>query len=84
MTQPTTPAAPATFTAAEATDEAWLMLSRKLRRLHPEAFADVWAKLSEGATDALGAAERRADAVRFADEAAGTSHDYAPRPELDD
>lgn len=52
------------FTEAEATDEAMLLLSRKLRRLHPGAFANIWSKLPEGAHRAIYAAERRADVVR--------------------
>jgi hypothetical protein len=52
------------FTEAEATDETMLLLTRKLRRLHPEAYADIWSKLPEGAHRAIYAAERRADRLR--------------------
>lgn len=72
--------APKTYTEAQATDEAMLLLSRKLRRLHPEAFADVWAKLPEGARRAIYAAERRADRVRDLNPQ-GLA--YEPEPDLD-
>lgn len=55
-----------TFTEAEATDEMVLLFTRKLRRLHPEAFADLWERLPEGAHRAVYDAERRADEVRNA------------------
>jgi hypothetical protein len=48
----------------EATDEAVLLLTRKLRRLHPEAYADLWSRLPEGARLALQRAEIRADVYR--------------------
>lgn len=53
-----------TMTTDEATDEAVLVLTRKLMRLHPEAYADVIRRLPEGAREQLGAAERRADTLR--------------------
>jgi hypothetical protein len=52
------------FTEAEATDETMLLLTRKLRRLHPAAYADIWSKLPEGAQRAIYAAENRADLLR--------------------
>jgi hypothetical protein len=52
------------FTASQATDEALLLFIRKVRRLHPAAFGDVWAKLPDGAKQALAAAEMRADVLR--------------------
>ena len=55
---------PHTMTQTEATDEALLLITRKMRRLHPEAFRDVWAKLPDGAKDALILAENRADVLR--------------------
>lgn len=54
-----------TYTQAEATDEAVRLMYRKLSRLHPEAFADVWGKLPEGAQEALRESERRADWVHL-------------------
>jgi hypothetical protein len=53
-----------TYTEAQATDETMLLLTRKLRRLHPEAFKDVWDRLPEGAQRAVYQAEARADVVR--------------------
>lgn len=52
------------YTDAEATDEAVLLLVRRLRRLHPAAYADVLGKLSDGARDALTLADNRADLLR--------------------
>ena len=54
------------FTEAQATDEAMLLITRKMRRLYPEAFTAVWAKLPDGAKDAIYASELRADRVRDA------------------
>jgi hypothetical protein len=51
------------MTETQATDEA-LLLIRKLRRLHPAAFADLRGRLPEAAYEALTAAERRADVHR--------------------
>ena len=53
-----------TMTEQEATDEALLLFTRKVRRLHSEAFAEVWAMLPDGAKEALGMAEARADLLR--------------------
>ena len=59
------PVAPSqVFTAAEAADETLLLLTRKLRRLHPEAFRGIWDALPDGAQRAIYAAENRADQVR--------------------
>lgn len=60
----TTSKAAKQMTDQEATDEAVLLLTRKLRRLHPEAYADLWAKLPEGARRALQRADIRADVRR--------------------
>jgi hypothetical protein len=65
-----------TFTANQATDEAVLLLTRKLMRLHPEAYADVTSRMPEGARLALLNAETRADVVRDADTLSGTTHTY--------
>ena len=51
---------------SQATDEAVLLFVRKVRRLHPEAFADVMGRLNEGARWALQMAENRADSNRDA------------------
>jgi hypothetical protein len=53
-----------TFSEDEAINEAVLLFTRKMRRLHNVEFADIWAKLPDGAKEALGLAERRADAKR--------------------
>lgn len=54
------------MTDAEATDEAVLLLTRKLRRLHPTAFRDLMDRLPEGAREALHFADQRADTRRAA------------------
>lgn len=64
------------YTDAEATDEALRLFTRKLRRLHPDAFEAVWLKLPEGARTALQLAENRADSLRWDDDKAGTAHRY--------
>jgi hypothetical protein len=64
------------YTDDEAINEAILLFTRKVRRLHPEAFADVIARLPQEARDMLTLAENRADVVRDADEKAGTTHRY--------
>jgi hypothetical protein len=64
------------YTDSQATDEAVLLLIRKLGRLHPEAYADVIRKLPEGARFALTLAENRADMVRDGDKLNGTKHRY--------
>lgn len=69
------------FTDAQATDEAVLMLVRKLRRLHPEACADLMAKLPEGAREALHGAEMRADTLRAYDKRDGVARRYVLREE---
>jgi hypothetical protein len=53
-----------TMTETQATDEALLLLVRKMRRIHPDAFREVWAKLPDGAQTALLIAETRADTHR--------------------
>jgi hypothetical protein len=67
---------PRPYTDSEATDEAILLFTRKLRRMHPEAFADVIAKLSDDARFALTLAENRADTVRSEAERTGVARRY--------
>lgn len=55
-----------TMTDAEAADEAILLLTRKMRRLHRAEFDHVWGMLPDGAKRAIYAAEARADRVRDA------------------
>jgi hypothetical protein len=55
-----------TYTEAQATDEAMLLLTRKLRRQERAAFDKIWAQLPDGAKDAIFRAEARADQVRDA------------------
>ncbi len=52
------------MTNQQATDEALLLFVRKMRRTNSTAFAEVWAKLPEGAQSALLIAETRADVFR--------------------
>lgn len=81
MAEQTTTAPITTYTDNEATDEAVLMLTRRLRRLHRDAYAAVLRSLSEGAQTALGQAEIRADRVRDADVAAGIKLCSRPYPD---
>jgi hypothetical protein len=67
---------PVPFTDAEATNEALLLFTRKLRRLHPGVFSDVIKKLPEGARFALVLAENRADMVRAEAERTGVTRRY--------
>lgn len=64
------------YTDTQATDEAVLLLTRKLRRLHPEAFADLMSKLPEGAREALDAADLRAETLRAYDSRDGITRRY--------
>jgi hypothetical protein len=72
--------APATYTEAEATDEALLLLIRRLRRQHPEAYLAVTRSLPDGAQETLDHAEHRADLVRVADSARGIRLGSRPFP----
>lgn len=67
-----------TYTEAQATDEALLLLVRKLRRQYRGAFDVIWAQLPDAAKDALGLAEARADRVRDAGKLT-----WAPAEDLD-
>lgn len=53
-----------TYTDSQALDEALLLFTRKLRRLHYAAYAEVIAMLPDGARDALALADIRADVTR--------------------
>ncbi len=64
------------YSDEQATDEALLLLTRKLRRLHPAAYADVIGRLPDGARDALTLADNRADALRAADQRTGLTRRY--------
>lgn len=59
------------YSDLRATDEAVLLFVRKLRRLHPEAYADVIGRVGPEIRDALTMADNRADVVRAHDKAAG-------------
>ena len=52
------------MTEAQATEEALLLITRKLRRMAPEAFTKAWGQLPDQAKAALNAAESRADLLR--------------------
>lgn len=52
------------FTDEQATDEAVLLLVRKLRRLHRDAYVDLMGRLPAGARDALMLADQRAEKLR--------------------
>lgn len=64
------------YTTGQATDEAVLLLLRKLGRLYPDAHADLLAKLPDGAREALSLADVRADRLRATDQAAGITRTY--------
>lgn len=64
------------YTDQQATDEALLLFVRKVRRLHPNTFADVIGRLPEGARDALNQAELRADTLRAYDRRDGITREY--------
>lgn len=53
-----------TMTDQQATDEAVLLLVRKLMRIQPDAYADVVKRLPDGARRAIALAECRADVLR--------------------
>jgi hypothetical protein len=78
-----TAATATTYTDAQATDEAVLLLTRKLRRLHPGAYADLMARLPDGARDALALADVRADQLRDADVRDGVTRIYAAQADED-
>jgi hypothetical protein len=69
-----------TMTPEQATAEATLLMIRKMRRLHPEAFADVMGRLPEGARAALNQAEIAADVQR--DKLGGAGNMAYPEPEV--
>jgi len=78
MTQ-TSEATAQDYTDQQATEEALLLLTRKLRRLHPEAHADLMARLPEGAREALLFADQRADTLRAADRRDGITRQYVSK-----
>lgn len=53
------------LTETQATEEALLLICRKLRRMAPDAFTTAWSQLPDGAKLALNAAEARADDLRL-------------------
>lgn len=63
-------------TDAQATDEAVLMLTRRLRRLYPDAYAAVIDSLNPGLRDALHLADNRADVQRHHDKRDGITRKY--------
>lgn len=71
------------YTDTQATDEALLLFVRKIRRLHPEAYADVLRRLPEGAPWALELAQQRAEKLRAADQGRGVTRTY-PNPFAED
>lgn len=78
-----TPSGTATqMTDQQATDEAVLLLTRKLMRLHPDAYADTLTRMPDGARRAIHAAELRADNLR--NQAGGPTHLTYPADDYDD
>jgi hypothetical protein len=73
------------YTDQQATDEAVLLLVRKLRRLHPDTYVTVMTMLPEGARNALHFADLRADTLRAYDQRDGITREYIdPYADLDD
>jgi hypothetical protein len=64
------------YTDQQATEEALLLLTRKLRRLHPEAYADLMSRIPELAQQALHLADNRADKLRATDRRDGITRVY--------
>jgi hypothetical protein len=64
------------YDEAQATDEAVLLLVRKLRRMYPAAYTDLMNRLPVGACDALAAADLRADRLRARDAGRGFTRNY--------
>ena len=64
------------YTDAQAIDEAVLLLTRKLRRLHWDIYADLMGCLPYGARDALNLADVRADKLRASDQREGITRVY--------
>jgi hypothetical protein len=74
-----------TYTDEQATDEAVLLLTRKLHRLYPDVHAALMAKLPESAREALHFAEMHADTLRAYDKRDGITREYVSRfADLDD
>lgn len=71
-------------TDQQATDEAVLMLTRRLRRLYPDAYAAVITSLAPGLRDALQLADNRADLLRHQDQQAGITRKYLSIAEMTD
>jgi len=65
-----------TYTDQQATDEAVLLLTRKLQRMYPDAYADLVGQLPDGARNALNLADVRADHLRHDDRQAGVTRNY--------
>lgn len=63
-------------TDAQATDEAVLMLTRRLHRLYPDAYKAVITSLSDGLRDALNLADNRADSLRHTDKREGVTRKF--------
>lgn len=76
MTQGSAEMTAETYTDQQATDEAVLLLVRKLRRLHPAEYSNLMAKLPQGARDALMLADQRADKIRACDKRQGVTRQY--------
>jgi hypothetical protein len=74
-----------TYTDQQATDEAVLLLARKLRRLHPDTYVALMTMLPEGARNALHFADLRADTLRAHDQRDGITREYIdPYADLED
>lgn len=71
------------YTDAQATEEALLLLMRKIHRLHPDAYADVITRLPDLARQALSLAELRADTLRASDRREGITRAYPDHLPID-
>lgn len=64
------------YTDQQATEEALLLVIRKLRRLHPGAYADIMGRVPELAKQALHFADLRAERLRAYDKRDGITRTY--------
>lgn len=68
-----------TYSDAQATDEAVLLLMRKMHRLYPAAHSAILTSFPEDVRDALTMAELRADRLRAHDQRDGIERAYLVR-----
>jgi len=72
------------YTDQQATDEAVLLLTRKLGRMFPAQYAALMLQMSEGAREALHFADLRADKLRSLDRQDEITRNYVSKYETTD